>query len=195
MRVCIYELHERKCSRKGIVLPLAHQITRVKRILVLRFSSIGDIVLTTPVVRCIKAQLGDDWVVDFLVKDNYKSILEANPHLDKVYSFKENVQEVIAELKEVGYDYVIDLHKNIRSFQVRNQLKAPAYSFDKLNWQKWLLVNFKINRLPEVHIVDRYMKSVAPLGVHYDGKGLDYFIPPKEEIDLAWELRRSLSAV
>ena len=56
-----------------------------------------------------------------------------------------------------------------------------SYSFDKLNFQKWLLVNFKINTLPKIHIVDRYMKAVENIGVKNDGNGLDYFITSKDE--------------
>jgi ADP-heptose:LPS heptosyltransferase len=61
-------------------------------------------------------------------------------------------------------------------------------SFDKLNWQKWLLVKFKINQLPPVHIVDRYRAAAAPLGIRDDGGGLDYFIPASQEVEVAADL-------
>jgi ADP-heptose:LPS heptosyltransferase len=60
-------------------------------------------------------------------------------------------------------------------------LKKKAYSFNKLNIEKWIYTNFKRNRMPDVHIVDRYMETVSAFGVRNDGAGLDYFIP-KEEI-------------
>ena len=134
------------------------------KILLIRFSSIGDIVLTTPVMRCLHQQLGAE--VHLLTKKSFGSLLQASPYLQKIYTIQDKVAEVMPQLKAEQYDSIVDLHKNIRSFQVRNQLKAPAYSFDKLNWQKWLLVNFKINRLPEVHIVDRYMTRICNIRGH-----------------------------
>ncbi len=152
------------------------------KILVIRFSSIGDIVLTTPVVRCLKLQLGAE--VHFLTKRNFEKIVLSNPHIDRVFSIEKKTSEVIKLLKAEGYDAVIDLHVNLRSLQIKFALGVPSYSFDKLNLEKWLMTNFKINRLPNSHIVDRYLKTVEPLGVKNDGKGLDFFIPKKDEIDV-----------
>ncbi len=145
------------------------------RILLIRFSSIGDIVLTSPVVRCLALQT--DAELHFLTKKAYAGILENSPYLHKVHTIKKEVTEVLPALKQLDFDYIIDLHKNLRSLRVRTALSAKTFSFDKLNVQKWLLVNLKINRMPEVHIVDRYMETVANLGVKNDGKGLDYFMP------------------
>ncbi len=152
------------------------------KILIIRFSSIGDIVLTTPVVRCLKLQLQAE--VHYLTKKSYKNILLPNPYIDKVISIEKKVQEVITKLKAEKYDYIIDLHKNIRSAQVRFALTAKSSSFDKLNIAKWLMVNFKINRLPDIHIVDRYLAAAKPLGIQNDEAGLDYYIPKDQEIDL-----------
>lgn len=152
------------------------------KILLIRFSSIGDIVLTTPVIRCLKQQLNGE--LHYLTKDAYASILEPNPYVDQVWTIKKRVGEVKAKLKAENFDYIIDLHNNIRSRQVKWVLRAKAYTFDKINWQKWLMVNFKINRLPEVHIVDRYLQPAMKLGVQNDGKGLDYFIPTEQEVNI-----------
>ncbi|MBC7777055.1 MAG: glycosyltransferase family 9 protein [Phycisphaerae bacterium] len=152
------------------------------KILLLRFSSIGDIVLTTPVVRCLKKQLGAE--LHFLTKTAFAPILEENPYVDQVFSFqKEIAPDTIRGLRAMRYDHVIDLHHNLRSLRLKLALGRPSRSFDKLNWQKWLLVNFKIDRMPEAHIVDRYMATVRHLGVVYDGEGLDYFIPKGENLD------------
>ncbi len=153
------------------------------KILLLRFSSIGDIVLTTPVVRCLKKQLGAE--VHFLTKKAFGPILLPNPYIDKVFTFGKDVGEVLPLLKAEHYDLVVDLHHNLRSLRLKLALGCPARSFDKLNVEKWLMVNFKIDRLPHVHIVQRYMSTVEHLGVRYDGEGLDYFIPPTEEVQVA----------
>lgn len=150
------------------------------KILIIRFSSIGDIVLTTPVVRCLKLQLGAE--VHFLTKKSFVGILKSNPYIDKVFSIEKKTNEVETELKAEQYDYVIDLHKNLRSLQIKRFLDTKSSSFDKINIHKWLIVNTKINILPKNHIVDRYLETVKFLGVTNDLKGLDYFIPSQDEV-------------
>lgn len=155
-----------------------------KKILIIRFSSIGDIVLTTPVIRCLKQQLqGSE--IHYLTKKSFAGILENNPYVNKIYSIENNVSEVIHELKKENYDHIIDLHNNLRSLQVKLSLGKSSSSFKKLNFKKWLLVNFKINRLPKIHVVDRYLKTVKQLGVVNDNQGLDYFVPEKDELPLS----------
>ncbi len=153
------------------------------KILVIRFSSIGDIVLTTPVVRCLKQQL--DCELHYLTKKSYQSILAPNPYLDTIHVLEDAFSDLITRLRAEKYDYLIDLHNNLRTWRIKQALRVKSYSFDKLNWQKWLLVNLKINRLPPVHIVDRYMATTAALEVRNDGQGLDYFIPKEAEVEIS----------
>ena len=127
----------------------------MQKYLVIRFSSIGDIVLTTPVVRCLKKQLKGE--VHFLTKKSFKPLLEHNPYIDKLHLLDDSVSEVIDDLKAENFDVIIDLHKNIRSQIVKFRLSAKSFSFDKINWQKWQMVNLNKNVLPNMHIVDRYM--------------------------------------
>ncbi|MCC9137931.1 glycosyltransferase family 9 protein [Pontibacter silvestris] len=153
------------------------------KILILRFSSIGDIVLTTPVIRCIKQQVPEA-EVHYCTKQGFRSILEHNPYVDKVHVLKDSLKELVRELKAESFDYVIDLHNNLRTRVIKARLGRPSKSFNKLNYEKWLMVNFKMNRLPDVHIVNRYLAAAAALGVKDDGKGLDYFIPAQDEVNL-----------
>ncbi|HQQ84109.1 MAG TPA: glycosyltransferase family 9 protein [Cyclobacteriaceae bacterium] len=155
------------------------------KILVIRFSSIGDIVLTTPVVRTLKTQL-EDCSVHYATKEQYKEILESNPYIDKLHLLGDNLSEFILKLRAEKFDHVVDLHHNLRTLMVKRRLGVKSYSYDKLNIPKWLMVNLKINRLPAIHIVDRYMKAVERLGVKMDALGLDYFIPEKEEVPVDW---------
>lgn len=151
--------------------------------LVIRFSSIGDIVLTTPVVRILKQQVkGAE--VHFLTKSSFVSLLKANPYIDKVHGTDGTLNDVMETLKAENYDEIIDLHNNLRSLKVKTLLGKPSTSFDKLNFKKWLLVNLKVNRLPAMHIVDRYLKSISHLNVFNDLKGLDYFIDKNDEVNL-----------
>lgn len=150
------------------------------KILILRFSSIGDIVLTTPIVRCIKSQLNCE--IHFLTKKKFSGVINDNPYIDKVITFDKSTAEVLSILKAENYTYVIDLHKNTRSRLLRFRLAKKAFSFSKLNISKWLLVNFKIDLLPkDKHIVDRYFDGIKALKIENDNNGLDYFISPKDD--------------
>lgn len=152
------------------------------RFLIIRFSSIGDIILTTPVIRGLKQQVGDS-EIHFVTKARYVPLLKANPWIDQIHVLDEKITPLLETLENAGIDYVIDLHHNIRSGQVKRRLNVPTFSFSKLNLEKWLMVNFRINRLPDKHIVDRYLETVRVFDIANDGKGLDYFIPEGEQFD------------
>lgn len=152
------------------------------KVLVTRFSSIGDIILTTPVLRCLKEQR-QDIEVHFLTRSFFRELLAANPYIQKIHTFTYNLQEVVQELKAEKFDYIIDLHKNLRSYKLKALLRRPSLTFNKLNLRKFFYTYFKIGSLPAVHIVDRYLKPLKALGVKHDGKGLDYFIPEDEEVN------------
>lgn len=147
-------------------------------------SSIGDIVLTTPVVRCVKNQIAGA-EVHFLVKKSFFPVVEHNPYISKIHIYDGDLKQTVQSLKAEKFDFVVDLHKNIRSRRIVSKLKAPNASFPKLNFKKWLLVNYGVNILPKVHIVDRYFEAVKSLNVKNDGAGLDYFIPEKDDIAAA----------
>lgn len=150
------------------------------KFLIIRFSSIGDIVLTTPVVRCLKTQVAGA-EVHYLTKKNFKEIIESNPYIDKVHLLGTNYESLIESLKHENFDYIIDLHHNLRTLKIKRALqKIPSFSFNKLNIEKWLFTALKINVLPHVHIVDRYLDTVKSFGVKNDGKGIDYFIAQKD---------------
>jgi ADP-heptose:LPS heptosyltransferase len=153
------------------------------KFLVIRFSSIGDIVLTTPVVRSLKTQI-QGAEVHFLTKPAFRSVVAGNPYIDKVITLEESIHTTLEVLKAEQYDHIIDLHHNLRTLRVKRALGVPAHSFNKLNTEKWLLVNLKLNRLPEVHIVDRYMETVSGFGVVNDTKGLDFYFDAADEVNL-----------
>lgn len=157
------------------------------KILVVRFSSIGDIVLTTPLLRCIKQQL-KDVELHFITKRNFISVIENNSYVDKFFTIEKNISEVIPHLKKENYDYVIDLHHNIRTLKLKAALGKKSFSFNKLNWEKFLIVHLKINKLPQKHIVDRYFEAVESIGVKNDKRGLDYFIREEDKINTQFYL-------
>jgi ADP-heptose:LPS heptosyltransferase len=166
-----------------------------QKALIVRFSSIGDIVLTTPVVRCLKQQT--DFEVHFLTKRSFAATLKGNPYIDKLWTIDKDINELSDTLLTEAFAQVIDLHGNLRTRELKTRLffnatlhlrpRPQSRTFPKLNFQKFLLTRFGINRMPDVHIVDRYLETVRHLGVTNDGKGLDYFISPEDEVDLQAE--------
>lgn len=144
-------------------------------ILVLRFSSIGDIVLTTPLLRCLKKQKPEA-TIHYATKKQFVSLLSNNPYVDKIHSLDSSDQQLIAALKKETFDTIIDLHNNLRTSRIKKALKVPSKSFYKANIPKWLMVNFKINKLPKEHIVDRYLQTASSLDIVNDHQGLDFFI-------------------
>ncbi|MDP4284119.1 MAG: glycosyltransferase family 9 protein [Bacteroidota bacterium] len=153
-----------------------------KKFLIIRFSSIGDIVLTTPVIRCLRKKYPES-TIHYLTKKQFAGILQSNPYIDKVLLLEENINETIDQVRDEKYDDIIDLHHNLRTLRIKQSLEKIAFhSFNKLNIQKWIFTNFKVNLMPRNHIVDRYMATVEHLGVINDGMGLDYFIPANDVI-------------
>jgi len=146
------------------------------RLLFIRFSSIGDIVFTTPAIRCAKQQI-PGVELHFLTKASMKAVTEANPYIDHFHYFDKDLNATIKGLKAFQFDYIIDLHRNLRTFQIQKALGVPSLSYHKLSLQKLLLTKLHLNYMPARHIVDRSLDTLSALGVVNDGKGLDYFIP------------------
>lgn len=153
------------------------------KILIVRFSSIGDVVLTTPVVRTLKLQIPNS-EIHYITKKAFKEVLEHNPHIDRLFTIEKSISEVLPALKKEKYDYIIDLHKNTRTLALKLKLGRPSYSFPKLNLEKWLLVNWKRKSMPDVHVVDRYFQAVEKLGVINDQLPGEFYLDSKDEVDL-----------
>lgn len=152
------------------------------KVLILRFSSIGDIVLTTPAVRCLKKQWPDA-EVHFCTKRIYQPLIDSNPYIDQCHFLDDSLLDLIRTLHAERYDCIIDLHNSLRTRLIRWSLGIRTYIINKLNVRKWLYVRWKLNVMPNQHIVDRYVATLRPLGIQNDGLGLDYFIPPADQID------------
>lgn len=160
-----------------------------RKILVIRFSSIGDIVLTTPVLRALHKQV--DAEVHFLTKEAFAPIVLANPYVSRVVTLGKDFNLMMQTLREQQYDHIIDLHHNLRTLRIRTALGRNFSTFKKLNFEKWLLTRFGVDRLPRVHIVDRYMAAAASLGINSDGDGLDFFITAGQHVDVhqTWNVK------
>lgn len=156
-------------------------MNRKTKILIIRFSSIGDIILTTPAIRCIKLQY-KNVELHYLTKYKYKDILLHNPYLDSCHYFDNNFSEVIKNLKQEKYDIIIDLHNNMRSKMLRLALATKNYVYNKENFKKFLLINFGLN-FSKLHTVDRYFLPLKDLQIKNDNNGLDIIIDDNCNVD------------
>lgn len=144
------------------------------KILIIRFSSLGDIVLTSPVPRLIKKSFPNS-EVHFLTKKIYSDTYENNININKIYLLDRNFFQLYNELKKNNYDLIIDLHNNLRSFFLRKLLRIKSIVYNKHRLKRWLLVNLKFKfNIP--HIVDSYIETLSSLNIKNDKKGLDYFL-------------------
>jgi ADP-heptose:LPS heptosyltransferase len=152
------------------------------KFLIIRFSSIGDIVLTTPVIRCLRKYYPDA-EIHFLTKKEYKGIIENNQYINKVMLLDNSFDEMLTQLATENYTHIIDLHHNLRTLRIKKHLKkVKSFSYNKLNIEKFIYTNLKINMLPKKHIVERNLETLQTFNVKDDGLGLDYFIPERDKV-------------
>lgn len=146
------------------------------RILVIRFSSIGDLILISPILRALYNQKNAQ--TDLLVKEKFGFVYEKCPYLKNQIYFNNNLFKAIREVRRGEYDYIIDLQNNYKSRLITFFSGLKTFRLDKINTRKWLAVTTKNKSwLPPLHIVDRMFDAVKHLEVVNDRKGLDYFIP------------------
>jgi len=154
---------------------------RSLKILIIRFSSIGDIVLTSPVVRICSEQV-ENAEIHFLTKPSFKQLLIHNPHIQKIHILDQPLKSLSVALRSEDFDIVLDLHNNLRTRILSLLMRKSFQRFHKLNLRKWLYVKKWLPAMPEVHIVDRYLRTAHKLNVVNDGKGLNFFMPSAIEM-------------
>jgi ADP-heptose:LPS heptosyltransferase len=144
----------------------------MKKVLIIRFSSIGDIILCTPVLRSIKKNYPEAEVY-FLTKQVYSSVLDNNPYINKVLKWEDSKDRQL--LNQQKFDALVDLHRNLRTLRVRlNHWMTPYFGYAKQNLSKWLLVRTKNPKFAVDPIVDRYHRLIDAMNVQWDGDELDY---------------------
>lgn len=151
------------------------------KILVIRFSSMGDIIYTTPIVRCLKKQLPDA-EIHFLTKPMFKYLYDDNPYIDRLLLLRPRLEDSILEIKNEHYDHLVDLHNNLRTSIIKFRTGIPSTTYNKQRILKWISLKIKKNLVPPVHLVDRYFKAVSFLGVENDRQPIDYFIKQPHQL-------------
>lgn len=148
------------------------------KILIIRLSSIGDIVLSTPLVRCLRAAVPSAQI-DFLVKKKYCEILVGNPYISNLILFENDIFKLAKRIRKEKYDFILDIHNNFRTFLLILFSGAKILRYKNYMFRRFFLSEFGLNFYKEiVPVFQRYLKTAEFLGVSYDNKGLDFFIDP-----------------
>lgn len=152
----------------------------MKKVLVIRFSSIGDVVLTSPVVRVLKNK---GFHVSVITKKGFRVLWQENPFVDDLILVEDFSSEILSLLKEKQFDVVVDLHNNSWAKKIKSNLGVDNYTLSKSNINKALLVWTKMKVFGVTHIVSRYLDTIKPLVGEIDVDGLDFFeAKPSETI-------------
>jgi heptosyltransferase-2 len=165
------------------------------KILVIRFSAIGDILLTFPVVEALQYKYPTA-EIHFLTKPSNKPVLDLLSSKVQPRFLQESLLETANQLRGERYDLVIDLHNNLRTFLLQLlMLKGSWNRFRKLNFQKWLFTSFKWNTLPKVHVVERYAQaaSVNPISVTLAVNNANHVVESLPSNYVAWVLGATFS--
>ncbi|MBI5207137.1 MAG: lipopolysaccharide heptosyltransferase II [Candidatus Firestonebacteria bacterium] len=137
-----------------------------KRILIIRFSSIGDIILTTPMIRFIKQKFPEARI-DFITREYFSNLIEYHPMINQVFTISSGsfleLMSCVSKLKNNNYDLIIDLHSNLRSFIIKQLLfNCKKITYKKDIFKRILLTEFKINLFKnKTHVVERYFKTLS----------------------------------
>ena len=152
------------------------------KILIIRFSSLGDVLLATPLIRVLRTAYPHAQI-DFLVKSGYADVLRTNPYLSSVIELTTagyaNVRTVKHHIRTSRYDLILDIHNSLRSRYMRSFSHAKTIRVvRKRALARFFLVRFKWNFYrDDISVADRYLETVHSYGLRNDGKGLDVFIP------------------
>lgn len=167
-------------------------MTKPDKILIIRLSSLGDIVLSSPLIRALKKELPDA-EIDFMVKKPFADLVRHNPNLNHIISVDTNELEDTKEyLRKSSYDWVIDIQQTSRSIQLRSYIPgARITGYSKQKAHRWLLISLKQDyyRRPVKQVSERYFEAVANLNIPFDKGGTEVFIP--EEISANIQQRLS----
>jgi len=160
----------------------------LEKILIIRLSSLGDVILTTPVLSLLHAHFPNA-LIDLAVKKEYAELFSSDPRIRalRIYDSRgahrggSGLFAFISTLRNMNYDLVIDLHNNLRSFAIRNGLpgvRKIIYRKDIL--RRRLLVWGVLNKGGEFkHTVQKYLDALKALGLHDGIAPPNIFLSPE----------------
>lgn len=173
----------------------------VSKTLIIRLSSIGDIILASPLVRILRKKFPAT-AIDFLVKSEYADLVRHNPHLSNIIELDphagfKHLRALRRRIRQERYDLIIDIHGNLRSnFLRRGNYRTVVVK--KRRIARFLLVNFKWNVYAKhgshrlaLPVALRYLETLDSYGIQDDGEGLEVFVPQEISDRVRHQLERA----
>ncbi|PCJ80931.1 MAG: hypothetical protein COA49_06380 [Bacteroidetes bacterium] len=137
---------------------------KAPRFLIVRFSSIGDIILSAPVIHAIRKHFGKEARIDFVTLKPFKGAAELLPDLNEIHLVEKVTIEIVPTLKKLNFDYIIDLHGSVRSRSLSNSLNVLTFSVDKQTFPRFALI-LGLRKAPIPHFIDRSFALVKAFGI------------------------------
>jgi lipopolysaccharide heptosyltransferase II len=163
-----------------VTVPISHLSPDI---LVVRFSAIGDILLTTPLLRAIRTRHPGARIA-YLTKESYAPLLSDNPNVNEVFGIREDdgLRTIAETIKSVRYTHLLDLHGNLRTLGLRAIARGPWRAYSKRRLERQVLISTKRDIYPAITpMAERYFEAAADLDVDIDGEPPDFFLAPEAE--------------
>ena len=160
-----------------------------KRILIIRLTALGDVLLATPLLRALRKAFPEA-EIDWLVEGHLRPLLIANPHLSRALPDSPWGHE---RLRQQRYDLIVDLQNKPRTLWLRTRLRPRRVVALRKRSLAGALASLVGRDLPErgPNAVDRNLAIASALGVPLQGRELDLSIPPIGSIEAAPLLART----
>ncbi len=162
---------------------------KIEKILIVRFSSLGDVILTTPVLSALKIKFPQSQIF-FLTKSRYGDVLRADPRIFSLIEFDPTKDhkglsgflKLMAKLRAYDFDLLVDLQTNLRSFFVRHLIKSKIKLKYRKRWlSRSLMVHTKFLKIKTIPTVDLYLKILKKIDVHTKDKNPIIYVDQTEE--------------
>lgn len=147
-------------------------LNKVNKLLIVRLSSLGDILLTTPFIRALKKKY-PHISIDFVLREQYGDLLLKNRCINQtIIYYQRKIEDTKKIIIAQNYDLIVDLQNNLRSFKLLNGKRTKIVKFKKYSVRKFLLVKFKLNLMKNIPPIPVRYASVIP-GLMLDDGGPD----------------------
>jgi lipopolysaccharide heptosyltransferase II len=146
-------------------------------ILAVRFSSIGDVLLTTPLLRALRFRHPSARIT-FVVKEPYVPLLSASPHVNEVIGISPDhrLSDLAEQLRGHRFSHLLDLHDSLRSRALRVLVPGNWSSYPKHRMARAILIHAKRNVYRDLRpVAERYFSAARALDVEPDGRPPDLF--------------------
>jgi lipopolysaccharide heptosyltransferase II len=172
-----------------VTVPISHLSPDI---LVVWVSAIGDLLLTTPVVRAIRTR-HPGARVGYLTKEQYTPLVSDNPNVNEVIGIREGegLRQIAATVKSVRYSHILDLHGSLRTLGLRALVRGPWGTFSKRRLERQVLITAKRDIYPtDTPMAERYFEAAAGLDVAIDGGPPEFFLSTEAEEEASGVLDR-----